>query len=113
MQMHCVAHELALAAGHACRDITLFNEYQHTLLMVYRYFSNSAVRYNELRAMVEIMENENIKYVTLKEPAMRAIVDCYPALYSTLEHDAAKGVSEAKGLLNSQMCDICAGFWIL
>ena len=114
MQIHCVAHKLALAAGHACRDITLFNEYQHTLKMVYRYFSNSAVRYNELRAMVEIMENENIKYVTLKEPAsfrwlsleaaVRAIVDCYPALYSTLEHDAAKGVSEAKGLLNRVKC---------
>ncbi|KAL3885747.1 hypothetical protein ACJMK2_025790 [Sinanodonta woodiana] len=29
---------------------------------------------------------------------MRAIVDCYPAVYATLEHDAAKDISEAKEL---------------
>ena len=60
---------LHLAAGQACKDIQLFGDYQHTLKLVYRYFSNSAVRYNELRAMMDIMEDENIVYVTLKEPA--------------------------------------------
>ena len=56
-QIHCVAHKLALAAGQACRDITLFSDYQMTLKNVYRYFANSAVRYNELRAMQDIMED--------------------------------------------------------
>ncbi|XP_045187536.2 zinc finger protein 862-like [Mercenaria mercenaria] len=109
IQIHCVAHKLALAAGQACRDIPLLNDYQHTLKLIYRYFSNSAVRYNELRAMSDIMEDENIEFLTLKEPAsfrwlslegaVRAILDCYPALYNTLEHDAAKGNPDAKGLL--------------
>ena len=35
---------------------------------------------------------------------MRAIAHCYPAQYSTLEHDAAKGNSEAKGLFNKVKC---------
>ena len=117
-QIHCVAHKLALAAGQACRDIALFSEYQLTLKNVYRYFSNSAVRYNELRAMQDIMGDEEMAYLTLKEPAsfrwlsldgaVRAVADCYPALYSTLEHDAAKGNSagnsEAKGLFNKVKC---------
>ena len=70
----------------------------------YRYFAN-AVRYNELRAMVDIMEDDNIKDVTLKErasflwlsldSAVRAIAEYYPVLYAILEHDAAKGSSEA------------------
>ena len=113
-QIHCVAHKLALAAGQACRDINLLSEYQLTLKNVYRYFANSAVRYNELRAMQDIMGDEDMEYLTLKEPAsfqwlsldgaVRAVADIYPALYSTLEHDAAKGNSEAKGLFNKVKC---------
>lgn len=108
VQVHCVAHKLALAAGQSCKDITLFNEYQLTLKQIYRFFSNSAVRYNGLRAMMEILEDEDMKYVTLKEPAsfrwlslegaVKAVSDVYPALYSALENDAAKGNTEAKGL---------------
>ena len=105
MQIHCVANKLALTAGQACRDIQLFSDSQHTLNRVCRYFANSAVRYNELRAMVDIMEDDNFEDVTLRELAyftwlsldgtVRAIAECYPALYATLEHDAAS--SEAKG----------------
>ena len=60
--------------------------------------------------MMEVMETEDMEYLTLKEPAsfrwlsldgtVGAIVDCYPALYATLQHDAARGVSEAKGYFN-------------
>ena len=58
--------------------------------------------------MMEILEDEDMKYVTLKEPAsfrwlslegaVKAVSDVYPALYSALENDAAKGNTEAKGL---------------
>ena len=109
VQVHCVAHKLALAAGQACRDVTLFNEYQLTLKNIYRYFNNSALRYNELRALQDLLQtDEDMRQVTLKEPAsfrwlsfeaaVTAISDVYPALYMELEHDASKGVAEAKGL---------------
>ena len=104
MQIYCVAHKLALAAGQACRDISLFSDYQQTLKNVYRYFANSAVRYNELRAMMDVMEIEDMEYLTLKEPAsfswlsldgaVRTIVDCYPALYSTLEMQQEESVRQ-------------------
>ena len=100
IQVHCVAHKLALAAGQACKNITLFNEYQLTLKNIYRYFNNSAVRYNELRALQDFLQaDEDMRHVTLKEPAsfrwlslegaVKAISDVYPALYMELEHDAA------------------------
>ena len=109
VQIHCVAHKLALAAGQACRDNTLFNEYQLTLKNIYRYFNNSAVRYNELRALQDLLKSdEDVRQVTLKEPAsfrwlsleaaVKAISDVYPALYMELENAATKGVAEAKGL---------------
>ena len=30
-QIHCVAHKIALAAGQACCDITVFSDYHQTL----------------------------------------------------------------------------------
>jgi hypothetical protein len=109
IQIHCVAHRLALAAGQACRDVPLLSEYQQTLKLIYKFFNNSAVRYNELRAMSQLLEDEDMLYLTLKEPAsfrwlslegaVLAIIDCFPAVYNTLEHEAAKGNADAKGLL--------------
>ena len=69
MKRNQYLHSVALAAGQACRDIALFSEYQLTLKNVYRYFSNSAVCYNELRAMKDILEDDDMAHLTLKEPA--------------------------------------------
>ena len=109
VQIHCVAHKLALAVGQACRDISLFNEYQVTLKNIYRYFNNSTVRSNELCALQDLLNSdEDMRQVTFKEPAsftwlsleggVKAISDIYPALYIELEHDSSKGIAEAKGL---------------
>lgn len=102
IQVHCVAHKLALAAGQACKNITLFNEYQLSLKNIYRYFNNSAVRYNELRVLQDFLQaDEDMHHVTLKEPAsfrwlslegaVKAVSDVYQALYMEIKHDAAKG----------------------
>lgn len=55
-----------------------------------------------------MLEDDDIKFVTLKEPAsfrwlslgkaVDAIHEVYPALYQTLEQEAAKGQADAKGL---------------
>ncbi|XP_033747072.1 zinc finger protein 862-like [Pecten maximus] len=114
LQVHCVAHRLALAARQACRDVPLFDDFQRSLKLIYRYFHNSAVRYNQLRAVEALLQDDNMRCLSLKEPAssrwlsleaaVTAILDTYPALLVTLDSDAAKGSTagnaEAKGLLN-------------
>ena len=111
VQVHCVAHRIALAAGQACRDIPYFNEYQSTLKLIYRFYNNSAIRYNELRAMAAVLEDDNMRHLTLKEPAsfrwlsldaaVTAILEVYPALVKALENDAAsRNNTESKGLYN-------------
>ena len=91
VQVHCVAHKLTLAAGQVCRDNSLFNEYQLILKNIYRYFNYSAVRYNELRALQDLLKSdEDMRQVTLKElacfrwlsleAAVKAISDVYPAV---------------------------------
>ena len=56
--------------------------------------------------MMELLNDGNMDYLALKEPAsfrwlslhgaVRAISSCYPALFATLEHEAAKSQSDAK-----------------
>ena len=56
--------------------------------------------------MLDIIADETIGYVTLKEPesfrwlslggVVRPMAECYPALYATLGHGAAKERFEAK-----------------
>jgi hypothetical protein len=110
IHIHCAAHRLALAAGQACKDVPMLNEFQLTLKMVYRYFHNSAVRYNQLRAMESVLEDDSMRRLALKEPAsfrwlsleaaVTAAFDVYPALLQTLEAEAATGKPEAKRLYN-------------
>ncbi|XP_053373059.1 zinc finger protein 862-like [Mercenaria mercenaria] len=113
VQIHCVAHRLALCASQACQNVPVFADYQRTVKNVYRFFHNSAIRYNGLREIENLLtdENKDTKHVTLKEPAsfrwlslqnaVKAVFDVYPALVMALDNEAATGSSEAKGLLKS------------
>ncbi|CAC5392889.1 unnamed protein product [Mytilus coruscus] len=111
VQIHCITHRVALAAGQACRDVQYFTDYQLILKQIFKFFNNSAVRYNELRQLQELLDtDDNLKTLSLKQPAsfrwlslgaaVDAIFASYPAIYSTLDSLAAgKDSPEAKGLL--------------
>ena len=69
VQIHCVAHHLALAAANACKEFPYFDELQRTLKQVYRFYSSSPVRYNSLRKLQQVLEdNPCLRTITLKEP---------------------------------------------
>ena len=111
IQIHCAAHRLALAAADACRFVSYFDEFQRLLKQVYFYYSTSAVRYEGLRELQRVLEdNPTLKTISLKEPAsfrwlslhqaVKAFHSVYPALCLHLEEQAsAKNASDAKGLL--------------
>ncbi|CAC5394331.1 unnamed protein product [Mytilus coruscus] len=78
---------------------------------IFKFFNNSAVRYNELKQLQELLDtDDNLKTLSLKQPAsfrwlslgaaVDAIFASYLAIYSTLDSLAAgKDSPEAKGLL--------------
>ena len=108
---HCVAHRLALCSAQAAKSVKLFDDYQTTLTNIFNFYSNSAVRYNELREIQSIL---NLKPVSLKAAAptrwlslhnaVDAIYKCWPALVDCLDHQAAEGHNDnsarAKGYLS-------------
>ena len=58
VQVHCIAHRLALAAANACKKVQYFDQFQRTIKQVYRFYANSAVRYNSLRELQQVLEND-------------------------------------------------------
>ncbi|XP_077862323.1 zinc finger protein 862-like [Saccoglossus kowalevskii] len=44
LNIHCVAHRLALAAAQAMRDIPYMKRFSNTLQQLYKYYQNSSVR---------------------------------------------------------------------
>ena len=112
IQVHCVAHCLALAAANACKAVPFFDEFQRTIKSVYYFYSSSAVRYNSLRELQQVLDdNPSLRTITLKEPAsfrwlslhqaVKAVFRVFPALCLQLDQEAAvKKAADAKGLLN-------------
>ena len=111
VQVHCIAHRLALAAANACKKVSSFDQFQCTLKQVYRFYTNSPVRYNSLRELQQVLEDDPcLRTITLKEPAsfrwlsmyqaVKAVFHVFPALCLQLDNESAEKASpDAKGLL--------------
>ena len=115
VQVHCVAHKLALCLSNAAKTVNPVSNYKDTILAVYNYFSNSAVRYNKLREMEQTLGEPELQ---LREPiytrwlslhsSVEIVSRIWHSLVLTLEDQAsgeAEGVSpadsaKAKGLHN-------------
>ena len=116
VQVHCVAHKLALCLSNAAKTVNPVSNYKDTILAVYNYFSNSAVRYNKLKTIMEQTLGE--PELQLREPiytrwlslhsSVEIVSRIWHSLVLTLEDQAsgeAEGVSpagsaRAKGLHN-------------
>ncbi|MEW8544162.1 MAG: hypothetical protein AB2693_11565 [Candidatus Thiodiazotropha sp.] len=107
INIHCIAHRVALAASGAGKEIEKIAKFRQTVNSVYNYFDNSAVRYERLRELNSALDDNDI--VSLKEPcsvrwlsltrAVTAIKANLPALLMELDEDAARGNTQAEGIL--------------
>ena len=98
VHVHCVCHREALAVSDACKDVPYLNNvFQPTLGGVFRFFHNSPVREAALHA-VQVLFDKTETY--LKEPkfvrwlsheaAVKAFVNCFPALIVALSREASE-----------------------
>lgn len=112
VHVHCCAHRAALAANDASKHIEKICDYKRTINNVFQYFDNSAARYEQLRELNRVLNNEDL--VSLKKPcsvrwmslhkAVKGIFANWSALCLQLEEDATRGNhgnAVAKGLNKS------------
>ena len=96
VHIHCVAHKLALAVSQAAASVRSVKTYEDTVQSVYFFFHNSAVRYNRLRTVYALLDDDNL--ITLKRPhavrwlslhqAVSAIHSSWAALVTTFGEEA-------------------------
>ncbi len=105
--VHCITHRVALATGTAGKTDRI-QRYKRTVNSVFNFFKYSAVRYERLRELNRILENDD--YVSLKEPcsvrwlslsrAVDGIKSNWPALIMELDEEvSARANATARGLL--------------
>ena len=103
--VHCAAHRCALSASQAAKAVPELSSFSRNVTNVFKYFDNSSLRSNKLREVQKILTIPELKYAEVHsvrwlsmERAVKVLYRTYPALCSTLSHQAANGDSTAKGL---------------
>lgn len=106
----CVAHKLALVAHWASKAVTYLVSYEEIVIGIYNFFQYSAVRYNKLKELKNLM-NQKVK--CFKKPtqvwwlstyeALKAIYSAWTLLILSLEYEAASsnndGAAKARGMV--------------
>ncbi|XP_076103623.1 zinc finger protein 862-like [Mytilus galloprovincialis] len=97
INIHCIAHRLALAAAQASNNIPYLQKFKSILKQLFYYYQNSAVRMSGLKQLEHILGDPAIKLKEVgdtrwlsHETAVRAVSQCLPSLIASLEREASE-----------------------
>ena len=79
VNVHCLAHRLALCTRQAASNIAKLKNYQQIITDIYYYFSKSAKRSQGLKKVQEVLESDVLK---IKEVHSVCWFSFYNALYA-------------------------------
>ena len=85
VNMHCVAHRLALCTEQAAKGITSMNEYQRTLEMIFYHFKKSPVKSDKVEAIQKLLNEPKLKYREVHQVRWLSFYEALDAVYRTLD----------------------------
>ena len=100
IQVHCVAHRLNLAASQASKDIDYLEQYKGQINSIYKFYSNSDVRYDKLREIQQLMhekvkrvvEPSSVRWLSVKV-CVKMIFECFDSLVMSLENEKSSNAT--------------------
>ena len=100
IQVHCVAHRLNLAASRASKDIDYLEWYKGQINSIYKFYSNSSVRYDKLKEIQQLMhgkvkqmvEPSSVKWLSAEE-CVKIIFECFDSLVMSLENEKSSNAT--------------------
>lgn len=100
IQVHCVAHGLNLAASRASKDIDYLEWHKGQINSIYKFYSNSSVRYDKLKEIQQLMhgkvklvvEPSAVKWLSVEE-CVKMIFECFDSLVTSLENEKSSNVT--------------------
>ena len=104
LQVHCVAHRLALASGQAADTVSIVKQYQSTVNSLYNFFQTSTKRSKALHKMQEVYHDHEIalhatfstRWLSFRG-AVDAIRKSLPSLLQCLSEMNEEGDATATG----------------
>ena len=107
INIHCIAHRVALAASGAGKEVEKVAKYRQTVNSVYNYFDNSVICYRRLCELNSALDDNDIaslkelcsiRCLSLTHTVMAMKANLH-ALLMELDENAAKGNTQAEGIL--------------
>ena len=94
IQVHCVAHRLNLAASQASKDIDYLERYREQINSIYKFYSNSSVRYDKLKEIQQLLhgkvkqvvEPSSVRWLSV-EACVKVIFEYFESLVMSLENE--------------------------
>ena len=71
VNIHCVAHRLALAASQASNDIPYLKKFKNIVHNLYQFYHNSPVRMAGLHAIQEVLGDQTLKLTVARLERLR------------------------------------------
>ena len=106
VQIHCVAHRLALASGQAADTVNQYKKVQNTVNALYNYFQYSAIRMSQLHMMQKVVADHSIAMHQMFSTrwlsfhgAIDALRKSYVPVVEALAEREEGGCAPARGLL--------------
>ena len=106
LNIHCMAHRLALCTSQAANTIPAMKRYQEWLTSLFYYFRASPTRASELQHIQEVLEHPTLKYKEIHAVRWLSFYEALAAVYRTIDplitylhQRSAKKDPKAKGLL--------------
>ena len=100
VNVHCVAHRLALCTSQAADKIAPLKVYQETVTSLYYYFKYSANRVDRLHQIQEILDAPQLKYKEVHSVRWMSFFTALETVYRTLDpllvYLAETGTNDAK-----------------
>ena len=100
IQVHCVAHRLNLAASQASKDIDYLEQYKGQINRIYKFYSNSSVRYDKLKEIQQVMhgkvkqvvEPSSVGWLSV-EACVKMIFEYFDSLVLSLENEKSSNAT--------------------
>ena len=106
INIHCMAHRLALCTSQAADKVPYLKEYQQTVTNIFYYFKHSANCVHKVKAIQDLLEDPILLYTEMHEVRWLSFYKAVETIYSTLsslltffgQEKDAKGIGISKKL---------------
>jgi len=85
LNIHCIAHRLALCTSQAAEGIPALKEYQETLTSLFYYFKGSACRTQKLAKVQSILDEPQLKVKEIHQVRWLSFYTALETIYRTLD----------------------------